>query len=104
MTADQIQKLSNDNLIKSLEDRFAIERRVTNEILLHILEINRRRLYADRGYSSLFEMLIKHFKQSENATNQRLKVVNLYNAVPKVEEKLINGEVNLSTLAMAQSQ
>jgi hypothetical protein len=52
----------------------------------------------------MFSMLIKHFKQSETSANQHLKALDLMLAVPVVEERLVSGDLNLSTLAMAQRQ
>jgi 5-methylcytosine-specific restriction endonuclease McrA len=49
-------------------------------------------------------MLIKHFLQSETAANQRLKSLELMLDVPAVEERLISGDLNMSTVAMAQRQ
>jgi 5-methylcytosine-specific restriction endonuclease McrA len=99
-----LEKLSNEQLLLSLENQFENERRTSHFILLHLKEIRTRRLYADRGFSSLFEMLIKRFHLSESSANQRLKALELMLAVPEVEESLKNGNVNLTTLAMAQRQ
>jgi 5-methylcytosine-specific restriction endonuclease McrA len=49
-------------------------------------------------------MLIKHFRQSETAASQRLKALELMLDVPAVEERLISGDLNMSTVAMAQRQ
>jgi hypothetical protein len=49
-------------------------------------------------------MLIKHFRQSETAANQRLKSLELMLDVPAVEERLLSGDLNMSTVAMAQRQ
>lgn len=104
MNEMEIKNLSNGLLIKSLGSEFAFERKHSHIILLHLKEIQTRKLYADYGFPSLFTMLIQYFKQSETATNQRLNALKLMSDVPEVREKLISGEVNLSTLALAQRQ
>jgi 5-methylcytosine-specific restriction endonuclease McrA len=104
MDAQTIKNLNDDGLISSLSDHFANERRMSHIILLHLGEIRRRRLYAERGFSSLFEMLIRFFRQSESSANQRIKALELMSDVPLAEERLKKGEVNLSTLAAAQRQ
>ncbi|MGZ3723127.1 MAG: HNH endonuclease [Bdellovibrionales bacterium] len=95
---------SDEELFASLEERFAIERDNSHHILLHLKEIQSRRLFAKRGFSNMFSMLIKHFRQSETSANQHLKALDLMLAVPVVEERLVSGDLNLSTLAMAQRQ
>jgi len=99
-----IKNFSNDELVKSLEGHFEIERKNSHTILLHLKEIEDRKLYADMGFPDLFVMLIKYFRQSETAANQRRYALRLMNDVPKIKEHLIEGDVNLSTLALAQRQ
>src|SRR6185437_14687386 len=97
-------ELSDDQLMNKLEQEFAIERRASRNILIYLKEIKVRRLYAERGYPNLFWMLVRHFRQSESAANQRLKALKLMMEVPIVEERLISGELSMSTVAMAQRQ
>jgi hypothetical protein len=100
----ELKRLSDDQLVSSAENQFALERKTSHYILLHLKEISLRRVYAKRGFPSLREMLIKHFRQSETAANQRLKSLELMLDVPAVEERLISGDLNMSTVAMAQRQ
>jgi hypothetical protein len=99
-----MDKFSDDELLVNLGERFAIERENAHHILLLLKEIQSRRLFAKRGFSNMFSLLIKHFRQSETSANQHLKALELMLAVPAVEERLISGGLNLSTLAMAQRQ
>jgi hypothetical protein len=100
----ELKRLSDDQLVLSAEDQFSLERKTSHSILLHLKEISRRRVYAKRGFPNLREMLIKHFRQSETAANQRLKSLELMLDVPAVEERLLSGDLNMSTVAMAQRQ
>ena len=100
----KLNKLTDDQLLKSLEQSFALERKTSQDILLHLKEIRARRLDKERGFPNLFSMLVGYFKQSESAANQRLKALDLMMVVPIVEEHLMSGELTLSTVAMAQRQ
>ena len=100
----ELNNLSNDQLLGSLEKQFALERNASHHNLLHLKEIRSRRLYAERGFPNLFSMLVRHFHQSESAANQRLKALDLMMDVPIVEERLVSGDLSLSTVAMAQRQ
>lgn len=97
-----LKSFGDNQLLANLENHFALERRLTRTILLHLKEVHARHLYAKRGFPNIFWMLVKHFKQSETAANQRVKALELMLAVPIVEERIVSGELNLSTLAMAQ--
>src|SRR4051812_42326130 len=85
-----LNKISDDQLLLDLKQQFALERSASHHILLHLKEIRSRRLYAKRGFSDLFSMLVKHFHQSEPAANQRLKALDLMLDVPVVEERLVS--------------
>jgi 5-methylcytosine-specific restriction endonuclease McrA len=104
MNLDQIKNLSNHNLLSSLTSLFERERKISHSILLHLKIIIDRRLFEKRGFSSLFEMLVKEYKLSETSANQRLKALELLVIVPGIEASLINGDLNLTTLALAQRQ
>lgn len=97
-------KISDDQLLEETSESFALERKISNRILFQLKEIEARNLFAKRGYHSMFWMLIKYFKQSETAANQKLKALDLMIEVPVVEERLASGELNLSTVALAQRQ
>ena len=96
--------LSDDQLLTDLEQEFANERKASHNILLFLKEVSARRLYAKRGFPNLFSMLVGHFHQSESAARQRLKAIELMKDVPVVEERLVSGDLSLSTVAMAQRQ
>lgn len=73
----KIEKLSDDQLLASLEQEFATERNTSHNILLHLKEVQSRRLYAKRGFPNLFTMLMRHYRQSETSANQRVKALTL---------------------------
>jgi hypothetical protein len=61
----EINQLSIDQLLLHLEQKFALERKTSHDILLHLKEIRSRKLYAERGFPNLFAMLVHHFHESE---------------------------------------
>jgi hypothetical protein len=97
-------ELSDDELLFATEREFTVERKASLNILSYLKEISARKLYAKRGFPSLFWMLIRYFRQSESAAHQRLKALELMLEVPIAETRLLSGELNLSTLALAQRQ
>ena len=49
-----IKKLHDQQLLSETKKLVQIERQVLTKILNHLREIDRRKLYCDLGYSSLF--------------------------------------------------
>jgi 5-methylcytosine-specific restriction endonuclease McrA len=90
--------LSDSQIIKRLDSLVEKERETTLEVLRHIIEIDRRRLYIGRGYASLFEYCTHHLGYSESAASRRIKSARCIRDFPEVYGMLSKNEVNLSTL------
>ncbi len=95
--------LPNVDLVAATRRLVLEERQITAEILAHINEVARRRIYAELGFSSLFEWLTKDLKYSAAAAYRRIQAARLLEAVPDVSAKVVSGELNLTTLAQAQT-
>ena len=52
-----LKKLTDQNLDIHLKELAVAEREILAEIILHIVEVARRKLYLTFGYSSLFDYL-----------------------------------------------
>jgi hypothetical protein len=104
MNEHEIKKFSDDKLATSLGGLFDQERRSDQLILIHLIEMEDRKVYAKRGFENLYQMLVRHYKQSEGAANRRLQAMRLLKDVPAAQESLLSGEVNLTTLSMTQIQ
>ncbi|MGE0526477.1 MAG: HNH endonuclease [Bdellovibrionales bacterium] len=86
----------------NLEQAVRKEHRIAKDILLLIRMAEDRKIFAKRGFSSMFAYLTKHHKYSEGAANRRIHAARLLTQVPQAQEKLESGELNLSTLNQAQ--
>ncbi len=54
-----LRNLKDQELLLRIESLVQKEREVLGEILHHLREIERRRLFSDLGYQSLFEYAVK---------------------------------------------
>jgi 5-methylcytosine-specific restriction endonuclease McrA len=97
------KSLSNDALLQNTQALVTEERKLTNEILWHLHEIQERRLYAEKGYASLFEYAVQALRYSEAAAGRRIAAMRLLVDVPEIENALQQGEITLSTLSTVQS-
>lgn len=102
-----LSQLANSELLLRLEKLSRTERKITHVILWHILEVENRKLYADRGYASCFEYLTKGLGYSEGSAYRRLQSARLLNKMPEmlsasISAKLENGSLNLSQLTQVQ--
>ncbi|MFL5812016.1 MAG: HNH endonuclease [Bdellovibrionia bacterium] len=97
------ESLSNEALLRNTRTLVAEERKLTTEILWHLHEIQIRKLYAGKGYASLFEYAVRELGYSEAAAGRRIAAMRLLIEVPEIEPALKNGSVSLSTLSTIQN-
>ena len=56
-----VNALSNESLVSCFENFVSSERKITGQVLECIGEIDRRKLYLNKGRTSLFDYLVKDF-------------------------------------------
>lgn len=90
-----------------IEEKFEMkvkeERRVTYEVVELIAMVEDRKIFAARGYPSLFEWLTRKYGYSEGAANRRISAARLLRSVPELKTKLESGDLNLTSVAKAHS-
>lgn len=97
-----LRNLPNDTLLSRARELAREERRLTNELLHRLNEIESRKLYLALGYSSLFLYVTRDLHYSEASAQRRIDAARLLRRLPVVEEKLLSGELNLGTIGKVQ--
>lgn len=93
-----LSRLNNFELEASLKDLVSKERKLLHVILEHIKEVDTRKLYLERAYSSLYEYLTKELSYSGSAAMRRIEAARLLKEVPLLKEKIQDGSLNLSQI------
>ena len=101
-SAESARSLSDDQLIERLRGHVLEERRVVTSILEYLREVDRRRLYAEAGYPSLWDFCIRELGYSEGAASRRINSMRLLRDLPELKKDIEEGKHNLSSLAQAQ--
>ena len=94
--SDQILLNETDRLVQQ-------ERELLIEILRHLREIERRRLFSALGFKSLFEYAVRRLKYSEDQAGRRISAMRLMKELPEIEEKIEAGSLTLTNLGLVQS-
>jgi hypothetical protein len=84
------------NLLAQIKKLVAEERQITIELLKLLLQAEREKLYAERGYCSLYEFCVKELGYSEGAAVRRINAMRLMKSHEGVEEKLRSGTLTIS--------
>ena len=103
VTKFSLSHLRNSEIHRGLFALVRSERKLTHVILLHIQEIESRRIYLDLGYASAYEYLTKELGYSESCAYRRLQSARLLKKVPEIRESLENGSLKLTQLSQVQT-
>lgn len=103
LSTKELQKLSNTNLVASNLQAKADEWRKTHEVLLHLQEVERRKLHLHLGYSSMHTYAVEKLGYSSGAAFRRIQAMRLLKDVPAVKQQFDSGALNLTTAAQIQN-
>ena len=95
-----LKGMSDRELINQLKKLVKQEQTLTLKILPHIIEFERRGLYRDLGYRSLYEYCTRELKYSESAAMRRIHAARAIQKCPSAIEYLASNRVTLSTLSI----
>ena len=98
-----LKTLSDEALSNQLLTLVQEERKLIVAVLHHLREVERRRLFAARGYPSLFAYCVKVLGYSEGSAQRRITSMRLLKELPEFEANLTQGGLTLSVVTQAQS-
>ncbi|HEX5133136.1 MAG TPA: HNH endonuclease [Candidatus Krumholzibacteria bacterium] len=94
-----LRSLSDSAILARVRELTSRERSVTIQILLHLNEVERRRLHLAQGYASMFAYCTAGLGYSESSANLRIRTARCLARFPEVHDLLKAGKVNPSTIA-----
>ncbi len=97
-----VSALSDDRLLARTKELSGIEHHLEVVVIDHLREIQKRRLYLRRGFSSLFDYAVRELGYSDAAAWRRIKAMRLCADVDGVRERLQNGSMTLNAAAQLQ--
>ena len=100
----ELRHLSNKELSVALEALVKHERATSVQVLEHLVEVERRELFLQDGYGSLFSYCRKKLRYSEPAANRRICSARALAKFPELRCLLIEGELSLTTLSLVSRQ
>ena len=98
-----LKHIRNDQLLLKTKNLVQKERQINIQVLQHLQEIEKRKLYLDRGFPSLFEYAVKELGYSHSAAYRRIKTMRLCRDIPQATSKIKTGSLNLTTASQLQT-
>ena len=98
-----VSALSDERLLERTKELSGIEHHLEVVVIDHLREIQKRRLYLRRGFSSLFDYAVRELGYSDAAAWRRLKAMRLCADIDGVRERLQDGSMTLNAAAQLQN-
>lgn len=98
-----LNHLSDDQLISKTKLLAKQERELLTEVLHHLSEVDRRRLFSVLKYKSLFDYAVRELGYSDDQAYRRVKAAQLLQQLPEIEHKIESGSLTLANLSVAAS-
>jgi 5-methylcytosine-specific restriction endonuclease McrA len=98
-----LKNLSDSDLLSQTQSLVRRERELLSEILHHLREIERRRLFAQLGFKSLFDYATKKLGYADDQAARRISAMRLLIELPEIECKIADGSLTLTNIGMAQA-
>ncbi len=95
----RLQSLSDQEILSRIHELASQERSLTRQVLLHLNEIERRRLHLKLGYASMFDYCTSGLGYSASSAARRIRTARCIERFPEVLALLEKNEVNLSTVS-----
>src|SRR5262245_26957030 len=100
MNTFDLRYLADSELASALRDLMRRDHALTAELLAHLVEVDRRRLYLEQAASSLFAYCVDVLKMSEDVAYKRIQAAQAARAYPRIFELVAEGELHLSAICL----
>ncbi|MCX7978328.1 MAG: DUF222 domain-containing protein, partial [Bdellovibrionaceae bacterium] len=94
-----LKELDNNELLVRLRKAIDTERRISAEVVELLAEIDRRKLYLELGYSSLFALLTEEMGYAPGTAQRRIDAARLLRQIPEIREDLRSGSLNMTQVS-----
>jgi len=95
-----LSQLSNEELLVDLNQIVAQGHDVTARLIAHIAEVDSRKLYLEKAFSSMFGYCLYNLNFSEAATYLRIHAARAARRFPVIFEMVAQGKLHLTAVTM----
>src|SRR3954466_4643944 len=98
-----LKHLTDETLHAEIHRIHCRQQSLLTELLHHLRENERRRLFSSYRYPSLFAYVIGELKYSEDEASRRISAMRLLRDLPEIEEKVSSGQLSMTNMILALS-
>jgi hypothetical protein len=95
----QLSHLTDKTLLLETKNLVTSEREATARVLHHLKEIDRRKLFSEMKFTSLFDYCVRELGYSEASAYRRIVAARLLAEIPEIDEKIETGALTLTNIS-----
>jgi 5-methylcytosine-specific restriction endonuclease McrA len=95
-----LRSVPPSQILVNTETIVAQDRKLTLRLLEHLHEIDRQKLYLERGFASTFDYCTRHLRLSEPSAARRIRTARCVARYPQLYALLESGELNPTIVAI----
>src|SRR5262245_25793202 len=95
-----LSHLTDSAVLEGLVRVSCDSRRALAQLLCHLAEVDHRKLYLAKGYSSLFTYVVEFLRFSENEAQKRIVAARAAREYPVIFELVAQGELHLTAVSL----
>ena len=96
VTVSSLRRVGKNELLRAFSKAVTRDRNTTAAMLAYIGEIDRRKLFLEDSYPSMFALCTRHFGMSESIAAKRIRAGRAACRFPRILEMVRRGELHLS--------
>src|ERR1700712_1535778 len=95
-------ELTEEQLFAECKAARVVERDSTIGMLRYLLDVEKRLVFAKRGFSSMFAFGMEVLGYTDDEMTPRLRAMSLMELLPEIDERIESGELSLSVVSNAE--
>lgn len=100
MRLRSVRNLSDGRLIHEVRELTVQDRGTTAQLLVHLAEIDRRKLFLPAGYSSMYQFCFQEFSMSEDVAWKRIRTMRVARRFPEILTAIADGRLSLNSVVL----
>ena len=100
---NNLSLMSKQELLKHSKDLSEQDRKISLSLIECLREVEKRLLFSELGFSSLWEFAVKYLQLSEGSAQRRISAMRLTSKLPEIKASLENGSLSVTNAAQLQS-
>ncbi len=101
--SQSIKSLDKHALLEQIRFAAKTEQSLTLQVIELIAEIDRRKVYLDFGFGSIFDFVTKDLGYEPTSAMRRIQAARAISEMPELKEKIADGRLSLSVVSQGQT-